>query len=87
MKPLTGMNAVTLATNLPGPLAAARLAALGAAVTKIEPPAETALSQGLAHERRNFFLLVNTEDMREGISAFVEKRNLPMPGAEPRRRT
>ena len=35
---------------------------------------DTTLAQGLAHERRNFFLLFNTNDMREGVSAFIEKR-------------
>ena len=35
---------------------------------------DTTLAQGLAHERRNFFLLFNTDDMREGVSAFIEKR-------------
>lgn len=39
MKALTGTRVVTLAVNLPGPLAAARLAGLGAAVLKVEPPA------------------------------------------------
>lgn len=43
-EPLTGVRVVTLATNLPGPLAAARLAELGAEVTKIEPPAGDALA-------------------------------------------
>lgn len=38
MKPLGGVNVVSLAINLPGPLAAARLAELGANVTKVEPP-------------------------------------------------
>ncbi|HYH83204.1 MAG TPA: CoA transferase [Longimicrobium sp.] len=37
--PLDGIHAVTLAVNLPGPLACARLHALGAVVTKVEPPA------------------------------------------------
>lgn len=37
-KPLTDMQVVTLALNLPGPLAAKRLSEFGAAVTKIEPP-------------------------------------------------
>ncbi|HEY1439451.1 MAG TPA: CoA transferase [Mycobacterium sp.] len=36
---LTGLRVVSLAVNLPGPLAVARLAAFGAAVTKVEPPA------------------------------------------------
>jgi crotonobetainyl-CoA:carnitine CoA-transferase CaiB-like acyl-CoA transferase len=37
-KPLAGMRVVTLAQNLPGPLAAKRLVELGAAVIKVEPP-------------------------------------------------
>ncbi|GAA4815057.1 CoA transferase [Tomitella cavernea] len=36
---LNGISVVSLAVNLPGPLASARLRALGARVTKIEPPA------------------------------------------------
>lgn len=35
---LNGVRVLTLAVNLPGPIAAARLSALGATVTKIEPP-------------------------------------------------
>ena len=35
---LRGVKVVSLAINTPGPVAAARLAGLGAAVTKIEPP-------------------------------------------------
>lgn len=36
--PLTGITVLNLAVNLPGPLAAARLHALGANVIKVEPP-------------------------------------------------
>jgi len=36
---LHGTRAVSLSINTPGPVAAARLAQLGAAVTKVEPPA------------------------------------------------
>ena len=36
--PLYGIRVVSMAVNLPGPLAAARLQSLGAAITKIEPP-------------------------------------------------
>ena len=36
---LDGVRVVSLATNLPGPIAAARLTELGASVTKVEPPA------------------------------------------------
>ena len=38
MQPLEGIRVVTLAVNLPGPLAVARLHHLGAAVLKVEPP-------------------------------------------------
>lgn len=37
--PLAGVRVISLAVNLPGPLAAARLASMGASVTKVEPPA------------------------------------------------
>lgn len=46
MQPLIGVTVVSLAVNLPGPLAAARLAELGAAVTKVEP------ATGSARRRR-----------------------------------
>jgi len=35
---------------------------------------ETSLEQGLEAELKNFFLLFSTEDMREGMRAFIEKR-------------
>jgi enoyl-CoA hydratase len=35
---------------------------------------ETSLEEGLERERKNFFLLFATEDMREGMRAFIEKR-------------
>lgn len=36
--PLSGLSVITVALNLPGPAACARLRDLGASVTKIEPP-------------------------------------------------
>ncbi|MDY0330283.1 MAG: CoA transferase [Thiomonas sp.] len=44
-KPLQGVRIVTLALNLPGPAAAARLRALGAKVLKIEPPGGDPMGQ------------------------------------------
>jgi alpha-methylacyl-CoA racemase len=41
---LASVRVVSLATNLPGPIAAARLTDLGASVTKIEPPGGDALA-------------------------------------------
>jgi enoyl-CoA hydratase len=35
---------------------------------------DTTLEAGLAHERHNFYLLFASSDMREGMSAFLEKR-------------
>jgi crotonobetainyl-CoA:carnitine CoA-transferase CaiB-like acyl-CoA transferase len=39
MRPLVGRRVVSVAVNLPGPIAARRLADLGAHVIKVEPPA------------------------------------------------
>lgn len=44
-EPLAGITVINLAINLPGPLAAARLFALGARVIKVEPPAGDPVAQ------------------------------------------
>lgn len=41
---------------------------------------ETSLEEGLEIERKNFFLLFATEDMREGMQAFIEKRKAEFQG-------
>jgi len=41
---------------------------------------ETPLEEGLALERKNFFLLFATEDMRDGMEAFLEKRKAEFQG-------
>lgn len=41
---------------------------------------ETSLEEGLELERKNFFLLFATEDMREGMRAFIEKRQAHFQG-------
>jgi crotonobetainyl-CoA:carnitine CoA-transferase CaiB-like acyl-CoA transferase len=46
MKPLADMRVLSLAVNLPGPVAAARLRQLGAAVVKVEPPEGDPLAHG-----------------------------------------
>lgn len=35
---------------------------------------ESSLSDGIAHERRAFYFLFSTEDQKEGMQAFIEKR-------------
>jgi alpha-methylacyl-CoA racemase len=46
LQPLAGLKIVSLAVNLPGPVAAARLRDLGARVTKVEPPDGDPLARG-----------------------------------------
>ena len=41
---------------------------------------ETTLEEGLEMERKNFFLLFATEDMLEGMRAFIEKRKADFKG-------
>jgi enoyl-CoA hydratase len=41
---------------------------------------ETSLEEGLELERKNFFLLFATEDRREGMQAFMEKRKAEFQG-------
>jgi enoyl-CoA hydratase len=41
---------------------------------------ETTLSEGLKAERRNFYPLFSTEDQKEGMKAFVEKRQADWKG-------
>jgi enoyl-CoA hydratase len=35
---------------------------------------ETSLTDGLADERRTFYVLFSSEDQKEGMAAFIEKR-------------
>src|SRR5699024_10875428 len=50
--PLNGITVLTLAVNLPGPLAAARLTQLGARVIKVEPPNGDPLESAVAEYYR-----------------------------------
>jgi enoyl-CoA hydratase len=35
---------------------------------------DTPIQEGLLHERKNFYMLFSTEDQKEGMAAFIEKR-------------
>ena len=48
--------------------------ALRIAKEAVNKALETPLTEGLAYERRVFYLLFATEDQKEGMSAFLEKR-------------
>jgi enoyl-CoA hydratase len=62
------------ALELAGRIAAMPPVAVLAAKEAVNRAAELSLEAGLEFERRNFFLLFATDDQREGMAAFTEKR-------------
>jgi enoyl-CoA hydratase len=48
--------------------------ALRLAKESVNKSLETTLSEGLSNERKNFYFLFATEDQKEGMRAFLEKR-------------
>jgi enoyl-CoA hydratase len=62
------------ALELAQQLAARAPIALRIAKEAVNKALETPLTEGLAYERRVFYLLFATEDQKEGMSAFLEKR-------------
>ena len=54
--------------------------AVQAAKESILKAYETPLQEGLAFERKNFYMLFATEDQKEGMAAFVEKRKADFKG-------
>ena len=65
---------VDAALELASEIAAMPPLAVQAALAAIDQGYETGLTAGLAYERDTFFGLFRTEDQREGMAAFVEKR-------------
>lgn len=63
-----------LALELAGRCAAGPSAALGATVRCVDAARDLPFAHGMAVERDEIIELFGTEDAREGISAFVEKR-------------
>ncbi len=68
MKPLEGIQVLTLAVNLPGPLAAAHLGRLGATVVKVEPPTGDPLGRVLPqwYELLHRGQTIHTLDLKGG---------------------
>lgn len=68
------------ALNLAGEIAARAPLAVQLAKQAINNAYETGLADGLADERRAFYLLFASEDQKEGMSAFLEKRKASWKG-------
>lgn len=62
------------AVKLAAEIAARAPLAVRLAKEAINFAAESFLSQGLLYERRSFYFLFSTEDQKEGMKAFLEKR-------------
>lgn len=62
------------ARKLAKEIAAKAPLALRLAKESVQAAFETSLEEGLERERKNFFILFASEDMREGMQAFIEKR-------------
>ena len=65
---------VPAALELAGRIAAMPPVAVRAAKAAVNRAEELSLEAGLEFERRNFYLLFDTEDQAEGMAAFTEKR-------------
>jgi enoyl-CoA hydratase len=65
---------VPAALDLGARIASMAPLAILAAKAAVNRAEELSLEAGLEFERRNFYLLFATEDQREGMAAFVEKR-------------
>jgi enoyl-CoA hydratase len=65
---------ITVARRLAARIAEKPPLAARMAKESVNQALETPLQQGLAVERRNFYFLFATEDQKEGMRAFLEKR-------------
>jgi enoyl-CoA hydratase len=65
---------VDVALDVASRLAAGPPMALRLAKDSVSRALETPLAEGLAAERKNFYFLFGTDDQKEGMHAFLEKR-------------
>lgn len=91
MSPLTGVRVVTLAPNLPGPVAAHRLAGLGAGVVKVESPAGDPLAAAapayhreLAAGQEVVTLDLRTDAGRDRLGDLLADADLLLTSSRPR---
>ncbi|MGD8552407.1 MAG: enoyl-CoA hydratase-related protein [Anaerolineales bacterium] len=68
------------ALKLAGEIAAHAPIAVRMAKEMVVRAHETLLSDGIAEERRNFYFLFSTADQKEGMQAFMEKRDAEWKG-------
>jgi crotonobetainyl-CoA:carnitine CoA-transferase CaiB-like acyl-CoA transferase len=90
MEPLANLHVLTLAVNLPGPLAAARLRRLGAAVVKVEPPAGDPLARASPdwyrelHEGQEIFRIdLKDPAERTRLDALLDRADLLLTATRP----
>jgi crotonobetainyl-CoA:carnitine CoA-transferase CaiB-like acyl-CoA transferase len=89
-KPLHGTRVLTLAVNVPGPAAAARLCELGATVVKVEPPEGDPLAQAnpdwyeaLASRQKVIRLNLKETDDRARLDEFLGESDLLLTSTRP----
>ena len=65
---------VAEALKVAGSIAGMSLPAVISAKDAVNQAFETTLAEGVKYERRSFYALFATQDQKEGMAAFVEKR-------------
>ena len=82
-QPLSGVRVLTLAINVPGPVAAARLLELGASVVKVEPPGGDPLAricpawyESLTRDQKIVCLNLKEPDERVQLDHLLEASDL-----------
>ncbi len=88
--PLEGMRILTLAVNLPGPAASARLASAGASVNKVEPPGGDPLAhispeyyESLSVGQKVVSLDLKTPEDRAGLHDLLADTDLLLTASRP----